>query len=646
VDLHTAFGGVEGAAPCSSSQPAVSRTGAGPEQQQLQQLQGQGRGQQAEQQQQQQQQQLPLQAAAGVQPAARPVSSMGVSSGPLHPTAAGAAAAEAAASILSVGEHPTLPPIKTVSKKGRFVVTKLTPAATTCCTPTGTKSAAAATTPTGTSTAGAAAGGSVFAEGRVAAAAAAADAGASAAAQGLSISPYGPLVTCPVCAVAQVMPQLPHQLSGQLLGLVTEPNSRALHEQLQQQAGPVVPPQAGGQQGSQPDAAAAAAACDVIAAAVSGVQSVVGRSCSGTALNPAAGGSSSSVVQQQAAQQLHSCSSCGAPLPPMSQQEYQSAAAAAAAGVLDTAAGMQAGRVLPEGTGGSSAMHEPWNAAAAGGPAAHGLGDGPGSSPSTPQGLLAMAAAKVLAARQQQQLLQLQRQQRESHDASTGPSSSSRTPGLHSRRSFEPPWPGYASGVAGFDLLSESSYQQSSLSSARSSSSSIAAMACGRQTGTMHGHWPTGGMDAGAGAAACGSSAALALGSGCRTPVQSSSPAGFTPAASAAASPVVHTTWQQVHTAFTGSPAPSSSRLATVSLSAARGVACGAAALGPGASPAPVADESASACLLPRSHPGAWMDALGSADGSSSGGCSGSGSSSSGSGSGNGCSSPVNTPAH
>ena len=417
-------------------------------------------------------------------------------------------AVDAVSSMPTVGEHPHLPPIKTVSKRGRFVVTKLTPASTACCTP---KSACAATTPT--AAAAAAAG-----FGAVSAAEPAAE-GVSGGGADLSVSSLGPLVTCPVCAVAQVMPQLPHQLSGQLLGLITEREAGGQQQQQQQQQpeGTSQP-----QGGAAAAAAAAAAACDAIAAAVSETQAA-GR------LNPEAAGSSSSTVidgQQLAAAEgpfggtsssvgmqapLPTCSSCGAPLPPMSQQEYQSAAAAAAAGVLGVAAATAAAHLQPAAAAApgdacgstSSSMQSSWHEAAVEVQGPHHVPDTQqGPSSSTPQGLLAIAAVRVLAARQREQQLAQQRKQqeqhpRELHDASSGGLSTSRTPGYCSsnhRGSMDPGhWAGNSCSMVGGgapDLLSESSYQHSTFSSGRSSSSSILAQPCmwgGASSSTMHG---------------------------------------------------------------------------------------------------------------------------------------------------------------
>jgi hypothetical protein len=474
-------------------------------------------------------------------------------------------AVDAVPSMPTVGEHPHLPPIKTVSKRGRFVVTKLTPASTACCTP---KSACAATTPT--AAAAAAAG-----FGTVSAAEPAAE-GVSGGCTDLSVSSLGPLVTCPVCAVAQVMPQLPHQLSGQLLGLITEREAGGLQQQ-QQLAG-TTELQAGGTA-----AAAAAAACDAIAAAVSETQAAAG-------LKPEAGNSSSSTVvdgQQLAAAEgpfgissssagmqapLPTCSSCGAPLPPMSQQEYQSAAAAAAAGVLDVAAAAAAAAHLQpaaataagEACGStSSSMQSSWHEAAVEVQGSHHLADTQqGPSPSTPQGLLAIAAVRVLAARQREQQLAQQRKQqqqhpRESHDPSSGGPSTSRTPGYYSsnhRGSMDPGhWAGNSCSTVGGgppDLLSESSYQHSAFSSGRSSSSSILAQPCmrgGASSSTMHGAQHNSGAVGFVGFGGNDARASAALpthpGAGgssyCRSPADGSSPAAaITPHASAADSPM------------------------------------------------------------------------------------------------------------
>jgi hypothetical protein len=592
-----------------------------------------------------------------------------------------AAAAAAAGSMPTVADHLQLPPIKTVSKKGRFVVTQLTPASTACCTP---KSAGAATTPTAAAAAAAAAAAGVF-DGEVTPAVTLTAAGLVGAQQ-LSVSALGPLVTCPVCAVAQVMPQLPDQLSGQLLGLVTETSGSA-----QQQAGNAQ------QQGA---SGAAAAACDAIAAAISGTHAAValagssaaGAGSAGVSSSPSgrdlvgAAGDSSTAGNMHT---LHTCSSCGAPLPPMSQQEYQSAAAEAAAGVLDVAAaaaaslGTATGAVGPgqgcEGSG-SSSMQASWHE----GTAAHGaqLAQGAelhqGASPRTPQGLLAIAAARVLAARQQQQLVQLQRhnhhqqpQHRMSHDASSGPGSSGRTPGQ--RRSFEPHWMGYSCSSAGggVELFSEASYQHSHSSSGRSSNSSIAVQPAhphphgagshphGRLAGEVRFAGSTAGILGGAGtglvsaAAAAGAMGSVASGdsSRSRTPVQGSSPAGgVTPHVSAVDSPMRWSAHQQADMArcmpthWAAGSSGGKEPLPAGAVSAAGGGAPGLVEMR-----APL---SVSVHVLaadwPRSHPAAWLDAAGSVQ-CSSDVCSGDASTSAGCsepGSSKGCQSPANTPAH
>lgn len=414
-------------------------------------------------------------------------------------TTAPAAAAPPPAAADAPGAAPALAPIKTVSKRGRFVVTQVTPGSTACSTPksvlfappaatsaSSSCTAGAAATPTaspaGSAAAAAAAGGSSNRAALNAAAAAAAAAWLEAAAASSAAAAAGGTVgaggrsadtlvlTCPVCDTPHALPgqQLP---PGSTLAVATAVSLRqpcygdqAAGEggQQQQQPSQVLPLAVGGSAEVDTDEAAVAAA--VPTGAVGGAAPAVTDSRSplppaspvatrdgsstrgGTAAvvvpacragisppAPVVGGGnganssngSSPRVQHAvraghdalsptntpqrsctASPVLHTCSSCGAPLPPLplsgdlalqlSPLHPAVGAVAAAAHASQLAAALQ----LSAGSEVAAAL-EAAATAAAGSSLAE--GDAVVGQAGLPQGLLAVAAARVLAARQQMQ---------------------------------------------------------------------------------------------------------------------------------------------------------------------------------------------------------------------------------------------------